>query len=117
MNARHSPPPARQPARVLACLLLAAPALAAGPGGPHDTVQTRAECAAAVAATLGRQALVFDDPPQPPAPRTTDIVAEYWWRAWLVGDGGRTAVWLHCEIVPGATASHAEVLLRETGAP
>lgn len=83
-------------------------------GANHDNVQTRAECAAAASAALGEHALIFEDPPQASPPRPTDMAAEYYWRALLVG-GGKTPlpVWLHCELVPGSTATHAEVLRRD----
>lgn len=99
--------------------LLAATALAAAPASkPHDNVQTRSDCAFAASRSLGEQALVFADPPQPASPRATDLAGEYWWQAWLVsGKGERTAVWLHCEIVPGSTATYAEVLVRDAAAP
>lgn len=102
--------------RVGLLCLLAAPACAwaAGPAGPHDNVQTRAECAAAASSALGEHALVFEDPPQADPPRPTDLASEYYWRARLVGGSGpATPVWLHCEIIPGATATYAEVLLRD----
>lgn len=84
----------------------------------HDTVQTRAECAFAAARALGGNALIFDDPPQATPPRATDMAAEYYWRAFIVStDGEQTAVWLHCEIVPGSTATYAEVLRRDAGSP
>jgi hypothetical protein len=101
--------------RLVALLLLSGPALApaAGPAGPHDNVQTRAECASAASSALGEHALVFEDPPQADPPRPTELASEYYWRARLVGGNGPAMpVWLHCEIVPGATATHAEVLLR-----
>jgi hypothetical protein len=84
----------------------------------HDTVQTRAECAFAAARALGGNALMFDDPPQATPPRATDMAAEYYWRAFIVStDGKLTPAWLHCEIVPGSTATYAEVLRRDAGSP
>ena len=88
-------------------------AQAAWAAGTHDNVQTRGDCALAASRALGAQALVFDDPPQATPPRATDLASEYYWRAFLIGeDGARTPVWLHCEIVPGSTATYAEVLQR-----
>jgi hypothetical protein len=98
----------------LLCLLAGPAAIAAGPAGPHDNVQTRGECAAAASGALGEHALVFEDPPQADPPRPTDLASEYYWRARLVsGNGQSVPVWLHCEIVPGATATYAEVLSRD----
>ena len=117
MNAASIKGPRGAAARRLALFcLLAGPALtrAAGPAGPHDNVQTRGECAAAASGALGEHALVFEDPPQADPPRPTELASEYYWRARLVGGNGQaTPVWLHCEIVPGATATYAEVLLRD----
>jgi len=102
--------------RLVALLLLSGPTLAlgAGPAGPHDNVQTRAECAAAASSALGDHAFVFEDPPQAEPPRPTELASEYYWQGRLIGGNGPAiAVWLHCEIVPGATASYAEVLVRD----
>ncbi len=105
-------------ALLFAFAALAAPVAAAPSSNAHDNLQTRADCAFAASRTLGAQALVFTDPPQAAAPRATDLAGEYWWQAFLVGSkGARTAVWLHCEIVPGSTATYAETLLRDTAPP
>ena len=101
-------------ARRLALPCLLAAGACAWAAGPHDNVQTRAECAAAASSALGEHALVFEDPPQADPPRPTDLASEYYWRARLIsGNGPATPVWLHCEIIPGATATYAEVLLRD----
>lgn len=98
--------------------VLATPVAAAPSSKVHDNLQTRADCAYAASRALGAQALVFADPPQAATPRATDIAGEYWWQAFLVGSrGARTPVWLHCEIVPGSTATYAEVLLRDAATP
>jgi hypothetical protein len=87
------------------------------PAADHDNVQTRAECATAASAALGEYALIFDDPPQADPPRATELAAEYYWRAFIVtGANAQIPVWLHCEIIPGATATYAEVLRRAGGA-
>ncbi len=116
MNAQSGTGTGGATARRLAffCLLAGTTlARAAGPAGPHDNVQTRAECASAASNALGEHALVFEDPPQADPPRPTELASEYYWRARLVsGTGPAMPVWLHCEIVPGATATYAEVLLR-----
>jgi hypothetical protein len=84
----------------------------------HDNVQTRSECATAASAALGEYALIFDDPPQADPPRATELASEYYWRAFVVtGDNPQIPVWLHCEIIPGATATHAEVLRRAAASP
>lgn len=100
-------------------LLLCALAAHGAPSSKaHDNVQTRADCAFAASRALGSQALVFADPPQASPPRATDLAGEYYWHGVLIGqDGARTPVWLHCEIIPGSTATYAEVLLREGAAP
>ncbi|HMM75313.1 MAG TPA: hypothetical protein PJ986_06375 [Gammaproteobacteria bacterium] len=110
--------PGRRALLSFALAALALPAAAAPSSKVHDNVQTRADCALAASRALGAQALVFADPPQAATPRATDIAGEYWWQAFLVSSKGtRTAVWLHCEIVPGSTATYAEVLLRDAAAP
>ena len=113
MNAVSSTGTRGATARRLALLyLLAGPALVQA-ADSHDNVQTRAECASAASGALGEHALVFEDPPQANPPRPTELASEYYWRARLVGaNGPATPVWLHCEIIPGATATYAEVLLR-----
>jgi len=104
---------------LLFATVAAATSVAAAPSSKvHDNLQTRSDCAYAASRTLGAQALVFADPPQAATPRATDFAGEYWWQAFLVSSrGARTAVWLHCEIVPGATATYAEVLLRDAATP
>lgn len=104
-------------AALLACALATAPLVQAADNA-HDNVQTRSDCAFAASRSLGTQALVFLDPPQPAAPRATDLAGEYYWHAVLVSQHGeRTPVWLHCEIIPGSTATYAEVLLRGGASP
>lgn len=84
----------------------------------HDNVQTRSDCAFAASRSLGTQSLVFADPPQANPARATDLAGEYYWHAWLLSEAGeRTPVWLHCEIVPGSTATYAEVLVRGAATP
>lgn len=106
-------------AGALGALLAATAIAAAEPSSKvHDNLQTRADCAYAAGRALGAQALVFADPPQPSAPRAGDLAGEYWWQAFLIASrGARTPVWLHCEIVPGSTATYAEVLLRDAATP
>lgn len=105
-------------ALLLALATLALPVASAPSSKVHDNLQTRSDCAYAASRALGAQALVFADPPQAATPRATDLAGEYWWQAFLVSArGARTAVWLHCEIVPGSTATYAEVLLRDAASP
>ena len=120
MNAERQPGNAGAHARraFLLSLALCASLAHAADIKQHDTVQTRAECAAAAARALGGNALLFDDPPQANPPRATDMAAEYYWRAFIVStDGQQTPIWLHCEIVPGSTATYAEVLRRDAAKP